>query len=144
MAMFVEVGKVKVTNCVFSLKYLVKSCKMMIPGICVDKDGTLNLNTSEIKGNERKDTIGIICKLGTVHVSNCSVTDHREGGILTWGGKENTSKVIGSKIERNSVGIHVMGSQYKLKICQNNINGNKLGIKVGLACEVEISRNSIC
>jgi hypothetical protein len=31
-----------------------------------------------------------------------------------------------------------------MKICQNQITKNKIGIKIGLACEVEISRNYIC
>ena len=49
--MLVEIGKVNLSVCVFSLKYLVKSCRMLIPAICVDKDGELTINDSEIKGN---------------------------------------------------------------------------------------------
>ena len=72
------------------------------------------------------------------------IADHKEGGILTWGVRENSSKIMKNKIERNSIGIHTMGEEYKLRVCQNQIHSNKIGIKVGLACEVEISRNSIC
>ncbi len=49
--MLVEVGTVHLSVCVFSLKYLVKSCRILIPAICVEKDGELNMTDSEIKGN---------------------------------------------------------------------------------------------
>ena len=49
--MLVEVGRVNLSVCVFSLKYLVKSCLILIPAICVDRDGELNITDSEIKGN---------------------------------------------------------------------------------------------
>ena len=39
IVMLVEVGRVNLSVCVFSLKYLVKSCRILIPAICVDKDG---------------------------------------------------------------------------------------------------------
>ena len=44
--MLLEMGKVNLSMCVFSLKYLVKSCRILIPAICVDKDGELNINDS--------------------------------------------------------------------------------------------------
>ena len=51
IVMLVEVGRVNLSVCVFSLKYLVKSCRILIPAICVDRDGELNITDSEIKGN---------------------------------------------------------------------------------------------
>jgi hypothetical protein len=41
MIMYVEMGKVNISMCVFSLKYLVKSCRVLIPAICIDKEGDL-------------------------------------------------------------------------------------------------------
>jgi hypothetical protein len=43
------------------------------------------MSDSEIKGNESKDTIGVLSKLGIVNMKNCVVSDHKEGGIITWG-----------------------------------------------------------
>lgn len=102
------------------------------------------MNDSEIKGNDSKDTIGIMCKLGIVNVSNSVLSDHREGAILAWGILDNPSKIIKNRIENSSVGIHVVGEEFKMKILQNQIVNNKIGVKVGLACEVDISRNYIC
>lgn len=109
MVMLLETGRVNLSMCVFSLKYLVKSCRVLIPVICVDKEGELVMTDSEIKGNEEKDTVGILCKLGTINLKNCIVSDHREGGIVVWGVKDNMSKLTKNKIERNSIGVHTLG-----------------------------------
>jgi hypothetical protein len=39
-------GKLKITNCVLSLNYLVKSCTSVIPAIWVEKEGHLDLLNS--------------------------------------------------------------------------------------------------
>lgn len=98
MIMFVEVGKASLSMCVFSLKYLVKSCRMLIPAICVEKEGELEMTDSEIKGNEEKDTVGILCRLGIVNVRNSVISDHKEGGMVVWGVKDNPSKITKNKI----------------------------------------------
>jgi len=36
-----------------------------------------------------------------------------------------------------------VGEEFKLKVISNSIRKNKVGIKVGLACEPDISRNMI-
>ena len=38
----------------------------------------------------------------------------------------------------------MVGEEFRLKIISNSLNKNTVGIKVGLACEPEISRNMIC
>ena len=75
-----------------------------------------------------------MCRLGVINVKNCVISDHREGGIMAWGVKDNPSKITKNKIERNSIGVHALGEEFKMKICQNQITKNKVGIKVGLAC----------
>jgi hypothetical protein len=138
-----ERGRTNISNCILSLNYLVKSCNSTIPAVWVEKDGSLRLTSTEVKGNLNKDTIGILCKLGTLNVENCVVNNHREGGILIWGIKDTNSKIIKTLIEGNSVGIHLVGEEFKLKIVNNRIFRNKTGVKVGLACEPEISSNLI-
>jgi hypothetical protein len=139
----VERGRLNATNCIFSLSYLVKSCATTIPAIWTEKDASLNLVNSEVKGHEVKNTIGIVCRLSTFSIENSSITNHKEGALLAWGIKGNSSKVVKSIIEDNSVGIHMVGEEFKLKVIGNNINRNSVGIKVGLACEPEISSNFI-
>ena len=63
-----ERGKAKINNCIFSLNYLVKSCNSIIPAIWVEKDGSLCLTHSEVKGHDSKDTVGIVCRLGIIVV----------------------------------------------------------------------------
>lgn len=46
MIFFAERGQVNITLCVFSLKYLVKSFKTMIPAICVDRESELIITDS--------------------------------------------------------------------------------------------------
>jgi hypothetical protein len=128
-----ERGKAKINNCIFSLNYLVKSCNTIIPAIWVEKDGSLSLTHSEVKGHDSKDTVGIVCRLGIIVVENCTINNHREGGILVWGIRENSSRIIKNLIEDNSVGVHLVGEEFKLKIISNSIRKNKIGIKVGLA-----------
>lgn len=71
------------------------------------------------------------------------ISNHRDGGILIWGIKDTNSKIIKSLIEGNSIGVHLVGEEFKLKIINNKIEKNKIGIKVGLACEPDISSNLI-
>lgn len=139
----IERGKMKINNCIFSLNYLVKSCNTIIPAIWIEKDGDLNIKNSQIKGNQSKDTIGIVCRLGTLVVENCVINNHKEGGVLVWGIKDNNSKIMKSIIEDNSVGVHMVGEESKFKIISCNIKNNKIGIKVGLASQPEISHNLI-
>lgn len=131
------------SNCILSLNYLVKSCNSTIPAVWIEKDGYLHLINTEVKGNENKETIGIVCKLGTLFVENSMVSNHKDGGILIWGIKGTNSKIIKSLIEGNSIGIHLVGEDFKLKIINNRILNNKTGIKVGLACEPDINSNII-
>jgi hypothetical protein len=104
-----ERGKTKINNCILSLNYLVKSCNSTIPAVWIEKDGYLHLINTEVKGNENKETIGIVCKLGTLSVENCMISNHKDGGILIWGIKDTNSKIIKSLIEGNSIGIHLVG-----------------------------------
>ena len=105
----IERGKFNASNCIFSLSYLVKSCASTIPAIWAEKDATLNLTNSEVKGHEVKSTIGIVCRLSTLHIENSIISNHKEGGLLLWGIKGNSSRVIKNYIEDNSVGIHLVG-----------------------------------
>lgn len=61
-----ERGRATIANCILSLNYLVKSCNSTIPAVWVEKDGALRIAGTEVKGNDNKDTIGIVCKLGTL------------------------------------------------------------------------------
>lgn len=71
------------------------------------------------------------------------ISNHREGGVLIWGIKDTNSKVIKCLIEGNSIGVHMVGEEFKLKLVNNKILKNRIGVKVGLACEPEISSNMI-
>ena len=82
-----------------------------------------------------KSTIGIVCRLSTFSIENSILSNHKEGALLAWGIRGNNSKVIKNYIEDNSVGIHLVGEEFKLKIISNSIHKNTTGIKVGLACE---------
>jgi parallel beta-helix repeat protein len=62
------------------------------------------------------------------------ISNHKDGGVLIWGIKNSNSKIIKCLIEGNSVGIHLVGEDNKLKIINNKILKNKKGVKVGLAC----------
>ena len=143
MIVYAERGRVHAVNCMFSLNYLVKACSLTIPAICIDKEGEMSISDSEIKGNSAKSTIGVICKLGSIVIENSVISDHQEGGVLAWGIKGNNSRLIKNKIQNNSVGIHAVGEEYSMKVCLNQVEGNAVGLKVGIGCEVEISRNSI-
>lgn len=66
-------------------------------------------------------------------MENCVINNHKEGGVLVWGIKDNNSKIMKSIIEDNSVGVHMVGEESKFKIISCNIKNNKIGIKVGLA-----------
>ena len=138
-----ERGKVKADNCIFSLSNLVKSCTGTIPAIWVEKEATLALTNSEVKGHEKKNTIGLVCRLGTLLLENSILSNHKEGALLLWGIRDNHSKIVKNYIEDNSLGVHLVGEEFKLKIVSNSISRNQVGIKVGLACEPEISRNII-
>jgi len=131
----IERGKFNASNCIFSLSYLVISCTSTIPAIWAEKDSTLNLINSEVKGHEVKNTIGIVCRLSNLNIENSIVSNHKEGGILLWGVSGNNSRVIKNYIEDNSVGLHLVGEEFKLKVISNSLNRNLVGIKVGLACE---------
>lgn len=37
-----------------------------------------------------------------------------------------------------------MGDDFRIKICQNQIVNNKLGVKIGLSTQADVSRNYIC
>ena len=71
------------------------------------------------------------------------VSNHKDGGILIWGIKGSNSKIIKSLIEGNSIGIHLVGEDFKLKVINNRILKNTTGIKDGLACEPDINSNII-
>ena len=90
----VERGKLNVDNCIFSLSYLVKSCNSTIPAIWVEKEATLNMINSEVKGHETKNTIGVVCRLSNFNIENSIISNHKEGGLLVWGIKSNTARVI--------------------------------------------------
>ena len=139
----IEKGRVTMNNCILSLNYVVKSCNSTIPSIWMQKDSYLHMSDSEVKGNQSKDTIGIVCKLGNLYLQNSTITNHRQGGIIIWGIKANHCKIIKNIIEDNSKGITLVGEQFKLKIISNSIRKNKIGIKIGLACQPEINRNLI-
>jgi nitrous oxidase accessory protein NosD len=110
----------------------------------VEKDGALSMYSCEIKGHETKETIGIVCRMGTLILENSTVNNHRGGGVLIWGLKENHSRIMKNIIEDNKeVGVHVVGEEFKLKIISNSIHRNGVGVRVGLACEPEVSRNLI-
>lgn len=98
MILFAERGKVKVSLSVFSLKYLVKSCRIMIPAVCIDREGEVLISDSEIKGNETKETIGVLSRLGVLEIRNSVVSGHKAGGIIVWGNRENGTKIIKNKI----------------------------------------------
>ena len=51
LMVLVEKGVLKADNCVFSLNYLVKSCNTTIPALWVERDGTLHLFRSHVKGH---------------------------------------------------------------------------------------------
>jgi hypothetical protein len=48
----------------------------------------------EIKGHPNKQTIGIICKLGTLILENSILNNHNEGAVLIWGIGSNNSRII--------------------------------------------------
>lgn len=129
-----ERGRIKADNCIFSLSNLVKSCSSTIPAIWIEKEATLSLTNSEIKGHDKKNTIGVVCRLGTLLLENSILTNHKEGALLLWGVRDNHSKIVKNYLEDNSVGIHLVGEEFKLKIVSNSISRNQVGIKVGLAC----------
>ena len=89
----VEKGVLRVENCLFSLNYLVKSCNTTLPALWVERDGTLHVLRSEVKGHETKGTIGIVNRLGVVNMQNSVVRNHKEGAVLLWGTKNNSSKI---------------------------------------------------
>lgn len=43
------------------------------------------MSDSEIKGNQEKDTAGILCKLGVINLKNSVITDHKLGAAVIWG-----------------------------------------------------------
>ncbi len=53
--------------------------------------------------------MAVLCRLGVVNIKNSIISDHKEGGIIVWGVKDNLSKITKNKIERNSVGVHALG-----------------------------------
>lgn len=87
MVLYAEKGKINLSLCVFSLKYLVKSCKLVIPAICIDRESKVALVDSEVKGNEQKETIGILCRLGSLEVRGSVISYHKEGGVIVWGNR---------------------------------------------------------
>ena len=101
LMVLVEKGVLRVENCVFSLNYLVKSCNTTIPALWVERDGTLQMLRSEVKGHETKDTIGVVGRLGVVVMESSVVRGHKEGGVVLWGIKNNPSRIAKCIIEDN-------------------------------------------
>lgn len=52
---------------------------------------------------------------------------------MLWGIKGNLSKIIKNYIEFNSIGVSLVGEEFKPRVISNSINKNKIGVKVGLA-----------
>ena len=52
--------------------------------------------------------------------------------------------MIKNKIEKNSIGVSVLGDEFGIKICQNQITNNCFGVKLGIGSQAEVSRNYIC
>jgi hypothetical protein len=107
--LLVEKGKLSMSNCILSLNYLVKSCSTVIPAVCIEKEGVLSMHYCEIKGHPNKETIGVVCKLGVLHLENSTVSSHNQGGVLIWGVGQNSSRIIKNTFLENSVGIHIVG-----------------------------------
>ena len=116
----------------------------MIPAVCIDREGEVSISDSEIKGNEVKETIGILSRLGVLEIKNSLISGHKEGGIIVWGNRENGTTIIKNKIEKNLFGVSIMGDEFSPKISQNQITENICGVKIGLSSEADVSRNYIC
>ena len=71
---------------------------MVIPAICVDRESELSIVDCEVKGNDIKQTIGVLSRLGVLHIRNTVISGHKEGGVMIWGNRDNPSKLIKNKI----------------------------------------------
>lgn len=158
-------GMVMISNCDMTLAYLSTSTNFIIPGIYLENCVSF-IESSTIKGNNEFLTIGILSYDSNFKLVNCTISNHRSGGILCHIRKSNLVDINKTKFNENTGcgifikgegevlitdnlidknygnGIHILESR-NMNIVGNIINDNLLNGGIFVNCEGIIMLNSI-
>jgi hypothetical protein len=118
----------------------------MISGIVAMENSSLSINSSEIKGNMSKDTIGIVSRWADLNIKSSLIHRNSLGGLLVESHQLNKVEIKLSRIINNgTVGINFIGPLADPKLLENHIENNKeIGVLISVGNKAKIVRNKIC
>lgn len=101
------------------------------------------MNRSEIKGCKNFQTLGLICKYGTLFMKDCRIHNHKGGGVFIACNEDTNIKITDSKIMFNQVcGINIVGDEGAPLIEGNKIENNEgPGVRISITSKTKLIKN---
>ena len=80
-------GKLNCLSCILNFQFIQQLDKKTIPALILKPGSEGYIYESKMKGNPSFQTIGVISQYADVELVGCSISEHREGGIMVFSDK---------------------------------------------------------